>query len=98
MAEKSTGQIVLTIVGAVVGYFTGGASYIALGATVGGAVGAALDPPKGPHLVGPRLSDLSTQTATYGANIPRIYGNIAVSGNVFWIENNKLKNIYNKND
>lgn len=93
MAEKSTGQIVLTIVGAVVGYFTGGASYIALGATVGGAVGAALDPPKGPHLVGPRLSDLSTQTATYGASIPRIYGNIAVAGNVFWIENNALKEV-----
>ncbi len=93
MAEKSTGQIALTIVGAVVGYFTGGASYIALGAAVGGAVGAAIDPPKGPHLVGPRLSDLSTQTATYGANIPRLYGSIAVSGNVFWIENNKLKEV-----
>jgi len=93
MAEKSTGQWVGTVVGAVAAYFTWGASYVALGATVGGAVGAAVDPPKGPHLVGPRLSDLSTQTATYGANIPRIYGNIAVSGNVFWIENNALKEV-----
>ena len=64
MAEKSTGQWVGTVVGAVAAYFTWGASYVALGATVGGAVGAAVDPPKGPHLVGPRLSDLSQQTAT----------------------------------
>ena len=95
MAEKTTGQWVGTIVGAVVGYFTGGTGYILMGAAVGGAAGAAIDPPKGPHLVGPRLSDLSTQTATYGANIPRIYGNMAVSGNVFWIENNALKEVTN---
>ena len=93
MAEKSTGQIVLSVVGAVVGFIYGGPSGAALGLSLGGLVGAALDPPKGPHLVGPRLSDLSTQTATYGANIPRLYGNIAVSGNVFWIENNALKEV-----
>ena len=99
MANKTAGQWVGTIVGAVVGYFVGDpvdggmAGAVMMGASVGGAVGAALDPPKGPHLVGPRLSDLSTQTATYGANIPRIYGNVAVSGNVFWIENNRLKEV-----
>lgn len=99
MAEKTAGQWVGTIVGAVVGFYLGDpvdggmAGAVMMGASVGGAVGAALDPPKGPHLVGPRLSDLSTQTATYGANIPRLYGSIAVSGNVFWIENNALKEV-----
>ena len=99
MAEKPAGQWAGTIVGAVVGFYLGDpvdggmAGAVMMGASVGGAVGAALDPPKGPHLVGPRLSDLSTQTATYGANIPRLYGSIAVSGNVFWIENNALKEV-----
>lgn len=95
MAEKSTGQWVGTIVGAVVGFVVADDPYdgALIGASLGGATGAALDPPKGPHLVGPRLSDLSQQTATYGANIPRIYGNVAVSGNVFWIENNALKEV-----
>lgn len=90
---KSVGQWVGTVVGAVIGFYTGGTSYIALGAAVGGAVGAAVDPPKGPHIEGPRLSDLSAQTATYGAVKPRAYGTIAVFGNVFWIEGDKLKEV-----
>ena len=95
MANKTAGQWVGTIVGAVVGFVVADDPYdgALIGASLGGATGAALDPPKGPHLVGPRLSDLSQQTATYGANIPRIYGNVAVSGNVFWIENNALKEV-----
>ena len=99
MANKTAGQWVGTVVGAVVGAYLGdpvdgawvGAAM--MGASVGGAIGAAIDPPRGPHLVGPRLSDLSQQTATYGAVIPRLYGNIAVTGNVFWVENNQLKEV-----
>lgn len=45
---------------------------------------------------GPRLSDLSVQTSTYGAPIPRLYGTIAVMGNVIWLENNKLKETVRK--
>lgn len=90
-SNTSTGQWLGYIVGAVVGYFTGGASYVAMGAALGGAVGGAIDPPKGPKLTGPRLSDLSQQGASYGAAIPRIYGSVALSGNIFWIENNALK-------
>lgn len=91
MAEKSTGQWVGTIVGAVVGYLTGGTSYILMGAAFGGMVGGAIDPPKGPHLFGPRLNDLSQQSASYGAAIPRLYGTVPVFGNIFWIENNAIK-------
>lgn len=45
---------------------------------------------------GPRLSDLSVQTSTYGAPIPRLYGTIAVMGNLIWLENNKLKETVRK--
>lgn len=87
---KSVGQWVGTIVGAVIGFWTGGTSYVALGAAVGGATGGAIDPPKGPKIVWPRLSDLSVQTASYGAPIPRVYGTVGLYGNVVWIENNQL--------
>ena len=87
----STGQIIGYVAGAVIGYFTGGLSYVALGAAVGGMVGAAIDPPKGPKIVGPKLSDLSVQTNTYGANIPKVWGTLATFGNIFWVENNQLK-------
>lgn len=87
---SSTGQIVGTVVGAVIGAFIPG-GYIVLGASIGGLVGGAIDPPKGPKIEGPRLSDLSVQTASYGVAIPRVYGTTAVFGNVFWVENNALK-------
>lgn len=87
---SSAGQAIGYVVGAVVGYFTGGASYVLLGAAIGGAIGGALDPPKGPKVFGPRLDDLSVQTSTYGAPIGRAYGTVAVTGNVFWLEGDKL--------
>nr|MBL8412737.1 hypothetical protein [Dechloromonas sp.] len=90
-SNTSTGQILGYVVGAVVGYFTGGVGYVAMGAALGGAAGALLDPPKGPKIVGPRLSDLSQQGASYGAPIPRVYGSVALLGNIFWIENNQLR-------
>lgn len=93
---SSNGNALGYVVGAIVGYFTGGTSYILTGAALGGAVGAALDPPKGPNLQGPRLDDLSVQTSTYGVPIPRIYGTLATFGNVFWLENDKLKEVARK--
>lgn len=87
---KSTGQWIGTVVGAVIGFFIPG-SYVALGAAIGGMVGGAIDPPKGPKIEGPRLNDLNVQTSTYGAQIPVIHGTVATFGNIFWVENNKLK-------
>lgn len=89
---SSTGQIVGTIAGAVIGAFIPG-GYVMLGASIGGMIGGAIDPPDGPNITGPRLSDTSQQTATYGAAIPRTAASCAVSGNVFWIENNSLKEV-----
>lgn len=90
---SSAGQIVGGVVGTVVGTFLG---YPMLGAQMGMMLGGALDPPKGPTINGPRLEDLTIQTSTYGATVPRAYGTITVSGNVFWLENNKLKETVSK--
>jgi hypothetical protein len=62
-----------------------------LGATLGGMVGGLIDPPKGPKIEGPRINDLNVQTATYGAQIPIIKGTVATFGNIFWVENNQIK-------
>lgn len=86
----STGQIIGTVVGGIIGAFVPG-GYVALGAAIGGMVGGAIDPPKGPKIAGPKLSDLSVQTNTYGANIPQVWGTLATFGNIFWVENNQLK-------
>jgi hypothetical protein len=66
------------------------------GAQLGMGVGGMIDPPKGPNIQGPRLSDLSVQSSTYGAHIPRVYGAIASGGNVFWLEGDKLKEVGKK--
>lgn len=81
------------IVGAVAGFFIGGPRGAMYGYQIGSMAGALLDPPKGPHIEGPRLNDLSVQTSTYGATIPRGYGTFPVVGNIFWLENNALKEV-----
>lgn len=86
---SSVGQVVGGVVGGIIGFFAGG--NVMLGASIGMAIGGYIDPPKGPKIEGPRLNDLSVQSATYGAQIPRVYGTIATFGNVFWVENNQLK-------
>lgn len=60
-------------------------------------IGGYLDPPKGPTIKGPRLSDLSAQTASYGANIGRGYGMFSVQGNVFWVEGGGLREVVKRN-
>lgn len=87
---SSAGQIVGGIVGAVVGFYVGGPQGAVMGAQVGMGVGGYIDPPKGPTINGPRLSDLSAQTSTYGSPIPRIYGTVATHGNVIWLQGNQL--------
>lgn len=92
MAGKSIGQVVGTLAGAVIGSFIPG-GYVALGASIGGMVGGLIDPPKGPNVSGPRLSDLSVQTVGFGNPIPRVYGQIATYGTVFWVEGNKIHEV-----
>jgi hypothetical protein len=85
---SSVGQALGYVVGGVIGWFVG---YPMLGMAIGGMIGGAIDPPKGPKIEGPRLNDLSVQTSTYGAQIPVIKGSVATFGNIFWVENNALK-------
>jgi len=95
---SSGGQVAGGIVGAVAGFFLGPPGWAATlyGAQIGMMAGGYLDPPKGPTLNGPRLDDLSIQTSTYGAVIPRVYGTVTVNGNLFWLENNALKETVTK--
>ena len=90
---STAGQAVGGVVGAVAGFFTPiGPVY---GAQIGMMVGGYLDPVK-TTTTGPRLDDLTVQTSTYGADIARGYGTFPVTGNVFWLENNKLKEVAKK--
>jgi hypothetical protein len=91
---SSTGQAVGGIVGAVVGYYTGIGPVA--GAQIGMTIGGLLDPPKGPTVVGPRLSDLSVQTSSYGVPLARVYGTVPIVGNIFWLENNQIKETVKK--
>lgn len=86
---SSVGQVVGGIVGGVIGFFAGG--NVMLGVSIGMAIGGYIDPPPGQNTVGPRLEDLTVQTSTYGAVIPRIKGTVAVTGNVFWLEGDSIK-------
>lgn len=63
----------------------------AIGGPIGGAIGAlagqAIDQrvllaPKGRQ--GPRLTELSVQTSSYGTQIPKLFGTLRVSGSVIW--------------
>ena len=87
----SGGQVVGGLVGAVAGFLIGGPTGALYGAQLGLMAGGLLSPPKGPTVNGPRLDDLTVQTSTYGAVIPRVYGTVTVNGNLFWLENNRLK-------
>ena len=91
---STVGQAVLGLVGGVAGFFLAGS--LGVGAQAGLMLGGYLFPPKGPTVNGPRLSDLSVQTSTYGAVIPRVYGAVTVNGNVFWLENNQIKETVTK--
>ena len=91
------GQVVGGVVGAVAGFLLGGGPTGALyGAQIGIMAGGYLDPPKGPTVTGPRLNDLTVQTSTYGAVIPRVYGTVTVNGNVIWLQGNALTEVVTK--
>ena len=70
--------LVLTAVGSAVGGPIGGA----IGALIGQSVDHALFGPK--RREGPRLVELSVQTSSYGAQIPKLFGTMRVAGTVIW--------------
>lgn len=72
-----------TLVLSTIGYLTSG--------PIGGAIGAVIGQQIDQNLLfrpkarrGPRLGDLSVQTSSYGAEIPRIFGTMRVAGTVIW--------------
>jgi hypothetical protein len=87
---STAGQAVGGLIGGVVGFFNPALGW-QVGAQIGIMLGGLLDPPKGPTVTGPRLGDLTVQTATYGAVIPRVYGTVPIVGNLFWLENNAIR-------
>lgn len=96
MSDMSTGQIVGGIVGGVIGFFAGGPMGAVQGFAIGAGIGGYIDPPPGPVLRGPTLSDKSFQSSAYGVSIPRLYGTIATMGNIIYLENNEYKAVENK--
>jgi hypothetical protein len=87
---STAGQALGGLIGGVVGFFNPVLGW-QVGAQLGIWLGGLLDPPKGPTVTGPRLGDLTIQTATYGAVIPRVYGTVPIVGNLFWLENNAIR-------
>jgi len=84
------------LAGALIGFATGDFSFAGLmkGFQYGSIAGAILDPATtGTDSIGPRLTDLSAQTSTYGASIPSLYGSMATIGNMIWLEGNKIKEV-----
>lgn len=70
--------LALTVVGGAIGGPVGAM----LGAAIGQQADAAIFAPRGRE--GPRLTDLSVQTSSYGSHIPRLFGTMRVAGTVIW--------------
>src|ERR1044071_1528086 len=98
MPSKSAGQWVGAVVGAVVGFYAGGPMGAIYGASLGAGIGGIVDPPKGPVVDGPRLTDLSTQSFQFGAPIARDDGTVGHMGTVIWVENNALREVVRREE
>lgn len=81
---SNAGQAVLSIVGAVIGFFIGGPTGAIYGAQLGLLAGTALFPTQLPALQGPRLGDGQQTVSNVGAVIPWIHGAQTVGGIIIW--------------
>ncbi|MEY9560486.1 phage tail protein [Sinorhizobium fredii] len=68
--------------GAMIGFMVAGPAGLAFGWGLGSMVGTLLFPPKMPE--GPRLDDLRVQISAYGSAVPKAWGWVRLSGNMFW--------------
>lgn len=57
---------------------------MSIGWNVGVAVGSRIWGPEPSSQSGPRLDRLNIQSASYGENVPIVYGTVRLSGNVIW--------------
>lgn len=89
--NPSTWSLIGAVVGAAAAYFTGNPGFIAqgaaLGATIGGVIGALTYSPDPVTQFGSRLSDIRPTTSQYGTPIPYIWGAMRVPGVVAWMPN-----------
>ena len=70
--------LLLTAVGSAIGGPIGGA----IGAVIGNQIDRSIFTPKGAK--GPRLDSLAVQGSSYGADLPKLFGTMRVSGSVIW--------------
>lgn len=75
-------QLVLGAVGAVIGFYVGGPTGAQIGFALGSAAGASLGPSQ--KVQGPRLADLKSPQASYGAVIPYVEGTVRTAGVWAW--------------
>ena len=80
--------MVLTIAGSAIGGYFGGPYGAMAGGMIGGMIGGVIDQTvlaaPGPKVRGPRLTDLLIQNASYGQPIARVWGQVAIAGNLIW--------------
>jgi GTA TIM-barrel-like domain/Putative phage tail protein len=70
----------------VIGPFIGASIGQTLGAQLGSVIDDAIFGKDTVRVEGPRLEDLAVQASTYGKNIPIIYGNMRLAGNIIWAD------------
>lgn len=61
------------IIGGVIGFFTGGMGYVAMGMAIGGLAGSLLEPTK--KTESGKIDDLKVSVSQYGSGIPETWGN-----------------------
>lgn len=79
-------QVVLGVIGGVVGFYVGGPAGAVQGAQIGFAAGTVYEALTAEDVTqyGPRLEDRRLQVSTYGQNIGYAYGTVRLAGNVIW--------------
>ncbi len=82
--DAHAAQIALTLVGAAVGFLVGGPAGLMIGAFAGSMLGGLLFPPKGPDIVGPRITDKTVQSAAYGSHVIKTWGKDRVPAQVIF--------------
>lgn len=103
MSNLTAGQAVGVVVGAVIGYFTGGAGWylagsILLGASAGYMAGTALDPAAAdiPGAGQSATGELDVTLADEGIVIPDVLGTVKANGNIFWYGGQRVVEIKEK--